>query len=597
MSLLLSKASNMKTTVKDELDDSYEDPVFLDDDDEGNGEQATAGSQALGGLVLLQCFTGSTFGQECVVSQSNLDLISRVCQLAASDDEALRSGSLQVIGGWIHSKHKGYPSGPIANALKANHDVICLCLNSIDHASLSVRRNAAQLLSVIEPNEEVEARLERLVSTVRQSLLSEAPDLPSPYPMAFLSLPTASSSETSSKRRLVLGFIEVVRALAQADPPTPHPLFKPCINTLVDIFICSWNIPLVTDAPHANYWLHDHQFKESALDALIEILRTNAWAQAADQCFAILCTLILALLGKPESIGHTRAALALLGAINLPLGQIHSSMLAQVSVLLDLVADIFDAAWHSEHREDEGPLKAKDLPIPARLDDEGINIFSAVNQVSLLSLPPMDQAGLHFEFSSKKPVMHVESGLGYRILLQVLQAWRQIFSRCSASQTLLDRLEVTKWRDCVDFATKHTRHQVSSAALDLKALIDPKAKKGKENVDADLQAAFSDAEEGPEIIDLKPLITDEELNQVLSGSQDDPDPDMVDFLRSFLDASLNINGAEGAKEHPDGMFEGWSDARVEKEEAHQVRKALDLLPDPRDTNKLCIKYDTLFGAS
>lgn len=342
------------------------------------------------------------------------------------------------------------------------------------------------------------------------------------------------------------------------------------------------------------YWLHDHQIKENALDALIDLLRSNAWIEVAkDQSLVSLYTLVMVLLGKSESVGHTRASIALLGAINLPSGPQPSSLLTQLSILLELIVDIFNAAWQSEDHSEESREGAETDPPPPSLSLEGGGIiYSAVSQVSLLSLPPVNEAKDHFEFSSKKPVMQVDSGLGYRILLQVIQAWKQIFSRCGASPALLDQLEKTRWRECVKLAAKHSRHQVSSAAIDLLILLDQQQPgEGGKAVDEDLKAAFAEAEEGPEITDLKPLTSDEELDK-----DEETDSEMLEFLRSFLNASLSINEDEKDQQHPDGLFLGWTDisAAAEKE-AKQVREAMDHLPDPLDKSRLCMKYDMLFG--
>ena len=589
----------MVPKVKDELDEAYEDPVFLDEDGGGDGvHQGASGSQVLGGLVLLQALTNSSSGQQYVLSQAH-GLIGKVCELAASQDEALRSGALQIIGGWILNQNRDLKSAVMS------HDIASLCLGSIDHASLAVRRNAAQLLAVVDI-EKVEPRLLQLADDVMRNLAASEQSSPYPIMVGFHSSP-ASSTEMVAKRRLILGFIEVIRALAEVIP-SPHPLLRPqCIETMITIFSCAWNLPISNvDSSHI-YWLQDHQIRESSLDALVDLLRSTSWSLASEECFVKVYKLVMSLLGKAESVGHTRAALALLGAVNIPHEAKTLQSLSPLSILLDLISEIFDAAWLSEHREEEEEAKSKGTSlhqVNTGSTQEG-PILSPVDQIPLLLRPPVDQSSFHL---SSKPLIRVEEGLGYRIILQVMQAWRQIFSRCRNNQTLLDHLDKTRWMECLTLASKHSRHQVSSAAIDLQGL----TKKGdviESNViDTDLLLAFADAEQGPEIIDLKPSITDDELKEVF---KDDPnnDPDMIDFLRSFLDASLTISGEENRVsevqenrvsevQDKEGDVEGmfklvWPDARVEENVAKEIEEAMKLLPNA-DRKRECMKYEMIF---
>ena len=191
--------------------------------------------------------------------------------------------------------------------------------------------------------------------------------------------------------------------------------------------------------------------------------------------------LVVALLGK-ETPAHTRAAMAVLGAVRCPgfpgLGEAGENSapvadqkrgpgddalslhhagsergqetdLAALSRLLDLLCQVFDCAWASEGRPslEEAAAQPRGFEPLGRRDPgaPGITPVFGFPQVPLLPSEASRGSATGSETSSSapvwghvpstapKPLLQVEAGVGHRVLIQVLQVRGQVPFGISAS--------------------------------------------------------------------------------------------------------------------------------------------------------------------
>ena len=263
-------------------------------------------------------------------------------------------------------------------------------------------------------------------------------------------------------------------------------------------------------SPHSQTVLQDHQMREHTLDALILLLRNPLGLESLVPCspspigapgikggvlvgvFRLLQGLVLALLQR-EAPAHVRAALALLGAIHwrpssplpmeaevpspqTPPGGAHdyADDLAALAHLLGILCDVFDCGWEAERLpleslvprsgggSDKAAVAGQAHHLVAPTASGGIPpagpVFMAP-QMPLLppaphapSSPPLVWAG---PAPPPKPLLQVEVGLGHRVLVQVLQAWKRLCESGGPGTALA--LGRTHWWPRVAMARMHEK--------------------------------------------------------------------------------------------------------------------------------------------
>lgn len=241
--------------------------------------------------------------------------------------------------------------------------------------------------------------------------------------------------------------------------------------------------------------LQDHQMREHSLDALILLLRNRSGLESLIPCspvptgsnrgllvgaFHLIQGLVLALLQR-EAPAHVRAGLALLGGIQWclsrtlsgheedapqkPLELSEEDNVSALAQLLSILCDVFDCGWEAEGMPLEALLPCKS-GIQANPFSTGNSpssepssgpIFVAA-QTPLLSptrtsaSPPLAWSG---PSNPQKPLLKVEVGLGHRVLVQVLQAWKRLGE--SGGPGVAVALGRTQWWPRVVMARMHER--------------------------------------------------------------------------------------------------------------------------------------------